>query len=158
MASQPSVNLVAPNREFINEDGLFTFNLNSTNIPAGQQILLDSASTDALNGFAVTLDPSADMQVKLAGVGDPIFGRIELAEQRRQTGQILVTVATEFMGQLPLAVGQTPKVGEFMVGGGNGTVQVYVPPASYAAANPIGLVQCIYAGNAANGYVSVLKS
>lgn len=157
MASAPSVYLVAPSREFIDEDGLYTFFLNPLSIPAGQTGLMDSASTSALNGFAVSLDPTANMQVVLTTAGSPIFGRIELVEQRTQTGVILCTVATRFMGHLPLLAGNTPAVGDFLVGAAGGYVQKYVPPAAYTPANPIGNIQCVYTGDEAAGYVSALK-
>lgn len=87
---------------------------------------LISGNPDPVNdvGKAVTLDATAANTVKLAGAGDKIVGRLETVEARTAEGITVATVAVKFSDKLPIANGQTPAVGNIVVGGGSGTVQV----------------------------------
>lgn len=98
-------------REFFSEDSLYTF-------------YISGGVTQDDVGKAVSLDTSTPMTVKLAADGDEIFGRFEVYESRLQDGTTLATIATEFMGALPLKDGETPNIGDTLIGGGSGTVKV----------------------------------
>jgi hypothetical protein len=75
-------------------------------------------------GHALTLDPSANSQFKLAGDGDRIDGRLFQFEDRRQQGGGLVgSVERKFKAKLPVADGQAVALGDTVVGAGGGKVK-----------------------------------
>lgn len=75
-------------------------------------------------GNALTLDPTGNSQMKLAGDGDRIDGRLFQFEDRRQQGGGLVgSVERKFKAKLPVAAGATVALGDTVVGAGNGFVK-----------------------------------
>jgi len=85
-------------------------------------------------GLAVTLDTSADTQVKLAEDGDPILGRIEAVENRVAEGVWVATVLTKGGMTLPIATGQTVAVGDQVEGSTAHPGNVQTVPAMTATA------------------------
>jgi len=67
-------------------------------------------------GLAVTLDTSADTQVKLAHTGDYILGRIERIENRVSEGVMVVTVRTQGGVKMKVATGATVAIGDTVTG------------------------------------------
>lgn len=78
-------------------------------------------------GKAVTIDNTADATVKLAGDGDPIYGRIFQYEDRSQENVKVVSVERKFIKRLPK--NGTVARGDHVVGAGAGAVKA----AAYAA-------------------------
>lgn len=74
-------------------------------------------------GKAVSLDTTAANTVKLAGDGDPIFGRLEVYEDRVQEGIKVGTVSTKGGLKFPLAANANVSIGTYLVGGGAGAVK-----------------------------------
>lgn len=74
--------------QFSFEDFTFTYYLKST-------------ITAADVGKAVALDTTATNAVKLAGDNDPIFGRLETFEDRKQEGTKVGAVSRKFRSKLP---------------------------------------------------------
>jgi|ERR1041384_824343 hypothetical protein len=72
-------------------------------------------------GKAVTIDNTADGTVKLAGDGDPVYGRIFQYEDRSQEGVKVVSVERKFIKRLPKS--GTVARGDHVVGAGNGAVK-----------------------------------
>lgn len=87
-------------------------------------------TADELHGRAVSLDTTAEATVKVAADGDPIYGRIFVAEDRSQEGVTTVSVATRFRKRLKKGAGVAFNIGDTAVGAGDGLVK----PA--AAADP----------------------
>lgn len=84
---------------------------------------LASGITAADIGKALTLDSSAN-QFKLATDGAKVHARLLQVENRVQTGQLLGTIALKFIDELPLKSGETPAVGNSVLGAGGGEVKV----------------------------------
>lgn len=101
-------------KEYHFEDSQVTFNISG---------IASDAAAQATVGYAVTLDTATAGTVKLCGDGDEIYGRVESAEYRAQSGLVLVTVALRFIGNLVMKTGETPAIGAQMIGGGAGTVK-----------------------------------
>lgn len=99
-------------RGFHFEDSLFTYNL-ATGI------------TRADVGKAMTLDTTAANKMKLAGDGDPIFGRLETVEDRSVEGVLVGTVALRFSGVLPVDNADFAgiSIGDEVQGSGDGAVK-----------------------------------
>lgn len=84
----------------------------------------DAAAVSATAGKATTIDTAAASTHKLAGDGDPIHGRIFVAENRDILGINVASVQRKFKEKLPTAAGYTtPAVGDRVIGGGSGTVK-----------------------------------
>lgn len=82
-------------------------------------------------GLAVALDTTANT-VKLAANNDQIFGVIDTFEDRTQSEGIkVVTVATRFNAELPIAANQTVVVGDVVVGAGNGEIKALANAAHF---------------------------
>lgn len=94
---------------------------------------LASGITAADIGKAVALDPSAPNQVKLAGDGDRIFGRLMIVEDRNQQNMLIGTVAVKFAQALPVLDGATVNVGDELVGAGGGEVKANATPTGNAS-------------------------
>ncbi|MDR3436427.1 hypothetical protein [Telmatospirillum sp.] len=80
-------------------------------------------------GLAVTLDTTADTQVRLAHDGDFILGKIQSFENRVSEGTCVVTVVTKGGMSFPIATGHTVAIGD-IVGGCTaypGNVQTVTP-------------------------------
>jgi hypothetical protein len=78
----------------------------------------------ATAGKVVSLDATAPTTVKLAGDGDAIFGRIDVAERRTVLGYSVASVQRKFKQKVPTAAGYAaPAVGDRVIGGGAGTVK-----------------------------------
>jgi hypothetical protein len=88
--------------QFSFEDFTFTYYLKST-------------ITAADVGKAVTIDTTARNAVKLAGAGDPVFGRLETFEDRVQEGMKVGAVSRKFRSKLP-TTGTAPAIGDHVVG------------------------------------------
>jgi len=92
-------------------------------IPANDLTFIAAAGiTEADEGKVVTQDTSAANTVKLAGAGDPIFGRLERVEDRVVEGVKVATVKIIGGMELPIASGYTPAVGDELVGAAGGLV------------------------------------
>lgn len=74
-------------------------------------------------GKAVTLDTTQANSVKLAGDGDPIFGKMMQFEDRSVEGIKVAAVCRRFSAPLPIKTGATVNIGDTLVGGGSGTVK-----------------------------------
>lgn len=79
-------------------------------------------------GAALTLDPTAPNQFKVAGDGDAIHGRLFQFEDRRQQGAGLVgSVERKFKARLPIKAGlggaDTVRLGDTVRGAGNGEIK-----------------------------------
>jgi hypothetical protein len=109
---------------------------------------LAAGITVAHIGLAVALDTSGPTQVKLAGDGDQIVGRLEVVEIRTQEGLNVGTVATE--GGLDFApkVGYVAAPGDRLVGGGAGLVRKALPADTYAGYSPWCVTEVMANGNA----------
>lgn len=92
------------------DDWQFTFNL-------------AAGITTADIGKAVSIDTSADNKVKLAGDGDPIFGRLISVEDRSQEGLLVGAVALKFASTLPIKDGEVVARGDSVQGAGSGEVK-----------------------------------
>ena len=80
-------------------------------------------------GRAVALDTSATNQVKPAGDGDEIFGRVFQFEDRTQQGIGLVaSVQRKFKELLPIADAAVVNVGDSVVGAGDGFIKAAAAP------------------------------
>lgn len=110
--------------------GIFTFTYALTGVAA------TDAAVAATFGKVVTLDKAVAEggAVKLAGDGDPIFGRIYVAENRAILNMRTASVARFFKERVPAAVNHGIVVGDRIVGAGNGLVK---KDAAAAATNPI---------------------
>lgn len=98
--------------------GDFTFTYKLSGVTATDDAVAATA------GKVVSLDTAAAGQVKLAGDGDKIFGRVYTAENRAVLGLVVASVARKFKEKVPTAAGYTsPAVGDRVIGGGNGTVK-----------------------------------
>jgi hypothetical protein len=73
-------------------------------------------------GKAVTQDTSAANTVKLAGAGDPIFGRLETFEDRVVEGVKVGAVKIIAGMELPTASGYTAQIGDKVIGAAGGMV------------------------------------
>lgn len=73
-------------------------------------------------GKVVTQDTAAANRVKLAGAGDPIFGRLESYEDRTIEGVKVGAVKIIGGMELPAAEGYTPAVGDAIIGAAGGLV------------------------------------
>ncbi len=62
---------------------------------------LDAAVTAADVGKAMTLDSTGTNKMKLAGAGDPVDGRLETFEDRKQEGIKVGAVSRHFRSKLP---------------------------------------------------------
>ena len=92
-------------------------------IPANDlTFVVDSAISEADEGKVVTQDTSAANKVKLAGAGDPIFGRLERVEDRVVEGVKVGNVKIIGGMELPIASGYTPEVGDAIIGAAGGYV------------------------------------
>lgn len=103
----------------------FHFNVSMDRRPQNAWLFtmkLASGITAADIGKAVALDTSAANQVKLAGAGDRIFGRLEVYEESG-----LGTVALKFIETLPVVTGATFAVGDTAIGASD-TVKGQVTP------------------------------
>lgn len=69
--------------------------------------LLSGVVTLADVGKGVTLDTTAANTMKLAGVGDPIYGRLETFEDRISLGIKVGNVSRKFKDKLPVKAGLT---------------------------------------------------
>lgn len=87
--------------QFSFEDFTFTYYLKST-------------ITAADVGKAVTIDATARNSVKLAGAGDPVFGRLETFEDRKQDGVKVGAISRKFRSKLPTS--GAVAVGDHVVG------------------------------------------
>jgi hypothetical protein len=87
--------------QFSFEDFTFTYYLKST-------------ITAADVGKAVTLDTTARNAVKLAAAGDPVYGRLETFENRKQDGILTGAVSRKFRSKLPTT--GSVAVGDHVVG------------------------------------------
>lgn len=108
------------------DDFMFTYNV-AAGVVVGDE------------GKAVTLDTSASNQVKLTGVGDPIFGRLFRLEDRSQQGGGLVgTVERKFRAKLTYT-GTAPAIGDQVEGSATpGVVQkTATQPAEVLKANRV---------------------
>lgn len=74
-------------------------------------------------GKCVSLDPAVASGVRLAGDGDPIYGRIYQVEDRSQENITTVTVETKFRKRVKLLAGEAPTIGNSIVGAGDGFVK-----------------------------------
>ena len=73
-------------------------------------------------GLAVVQDSTASNTVKLAGDGDPIFGRLENVEDRKVEG--IKVGAVKIIGGMAFKKSETAvAVGDKVVGAGNGLVK-----------------------------------
>jgi len=112
--------MAVPN-QIVNEGypfGLFTFTYSVSTAMA------DDTAAAAMVGKVVSQDTTAAGTVKLAAVGDAIFGRIYNTERRGAISMNVAAVARKFKERVPTAAGYTtPAVGDRVVGGGSGTVQ-----------------------------------
>jgi hypothetical protein len=88
-------------------------------------MLISGTVTSADLGKAVTLDTTAPATVKLAGDGDPIYGRIFQIEDRSQEGVTTCTVETRFRKRLPKSAAAIT-LGASVVGAGAGLVKAGV--------------------------------
>ncbi len=88
--------------QFSFEDFTFTYYLKSTIVAADV-------------GKAVTIDTTARNAVKLAGAGDPVFGRLETFEDRVQEGTKVGAVSRKFRSKLA-TTGTAPAIGDHVVG------------------------------------------
>lgn len=79
-------------------------------------------------GKAVSVDTSAANTVKLAADGDTILGRLEVVENRVQEGILVGTVMLKGALKFPVKTGETPLVGDRLVGAGAGEVKSAVTP------------------------------
>jgi hypothetical protein len=91
-------------------------------------LLSGVAATDtavaAAAGYVTTMDTTAASTHKLAGDGDPIHGRVYVAENRAVLGLVVASIARKFKESVPTAAGYTsPAVGDRVIGGGAGTVK-----------------------------------
>lgn len=82
------------------------------------------AAHAAAAGLAVALDDTAENTVKLAGDGDPIFGRIFVAERRDVLGVSTASIQRKFKEKLPAAASHGITVGDSVVGDGAGLVRL----------------------------------
>lgn len=98
----------------------------------------EAAQSDAGNA-AMAIDTSTANQVKLAGDGDRIYGRLEVREDRVQEGIVVGSIARK--GGVTFNVGPNvsltspitnPAIGDFLVGATNGTKGGFVRKASAA--------------------------
>lgn len=85
-------------------------------------------------GKAVTIDNTADATVKLAGDGDPVYGRIFQYEDRSQEGVKVVSVERKFIKRLPKSNAAITR-GDHVVGAGNGAVKTGTPTAGDGGRN-----------------------
>lgn len=90
------------------DDFTFTYYLSGT--------FADDAAVAATAGKAVTLDTSADNTFKLASAGDPIHGRIYVAENRDVLGVVTASIQRRFKEKLPAESGHTIAVGDSVEG------------------------------------------
>lgn len=81
-------------------------------------------------GKAVTQDTSAANTVKLAGAGDPIFGRLETFEDRVVEGVKVGAVKIIAGMELPTASSYTAQVGDKVIGAAGGMVTKVGPDES----------------------------
>ena len=92
-------------------------------VPANDPtFVLNSDITASDVGKVVTQDTSAANKVKLAGAGDPIFGRLETYEDRVVEGVKVGAVKIIGGMELPIADGYTPAVGDTVIGAAGGLV------------------------------------
>lgn len=104
--------------------GLFTFTYALSGLTRNGDYNVDDKTAQATAGKVVALDTAAQGQVKLAGDGDAIFGRIYTAENRGVLGIFTAAVARKFKERVPTAAGYTsPALGDRLIGGGAGTVK-----------------------------------
>jgi hypothetical protein len=82
----------------------------TTNLAAG--------ITKADEGKLVTLDTSASTTMKLAGINDRVFGRLEVVEDRTVEGLLVGTVAGKFANKVPISAAApgTVAVGDVLEG------------------------------------------
>lgn len=111
--------------------------------------LVSGTIADTDKGKAVTLDTTADNTVKLAGDGDPIFGRLITYENRVQEGIKVGTVAKKFSAALLIKTGETVNVGDAVVGAGSGEVKALAVVANVAG-NTVGDINTAIAAINAN--------
>ena len=100
----------------------------------------DEAAVRATEGKAVSQDTAAASSVKLAASGERIYGRIYVAEDRKDLGFRTASVQRKFKEKLPAAVGHGILVGGSVVGAGNGLVRAVatgVPAEVTAGSNNI---------------------
>lgn len=94
-------------------------------------VKLNAAITTADVGKPVTVDTSADNQVKLVAANEEIVGIIYTVEDRVNEGQKVGTVEFHFAAYLPIQTGLTGNQvvarGKRLVGGGAGTVRAADP-------------------------------
>ncbi|AKU43538.1 hypothetical protein CPT_Seuss12 [Caulobacter phage Seuss] len=92
---------------------------------------MNSAITTSDVGKPVTIDTSADNQVKLVGAGEEIVGIIYTVEDRVNEGKKVGTVEFHFAAYLPIQAGLTGNQvvarGKRLAGGGAGTVRALDP-------------------------------
>jgi hypothetical protein len=99
-------------------------------------------------GKAVTIDPSASTQVKLAGDGAALVGRLETIENRVTEGINVGTIALEGGLDFPVKAGYVATPGDRLVGGGNGTVRKADPATdAFAGYSPWTVVEVLANGN-----------
>lgn len=102
-------------RGIVHEDFHYGFNAK-----AGTMVLADAGVK------AVAVDTAAANQVKLAADADSILGRLEVYENRVVEGIEMATVAIQGGIQFTVKTSpgsDMPAVGDFLVGGGSGTVR-----------------------------------
>lgn len=102
-----------------NDHGNYTMNLTGTNGA------ITMANRNQYVGLAVTLDNTLDGACKLAGDGDPIFGRI-LTVEPESSGAVIVGVQTSGGLAFPVAAGSVAgdwTRGVRPVGAGNGLIK-----------------------------------
>lgn len=88
---------------------------------------VSGAVTTADVGKAVSIDPTADNTVKLAGDGDEIYGRLETLETGGLDGMTVGAIANRFQAPLPVKTGlaglNAVGRGDSVVGAGGGLVK-----------------------------------
>lgn len=89
----------------------------------GLTFILASDIKEEHVGLAVAQDTSAANTVKLAGDGDAIVGRLESYEDRTKTEGVVVGAVQLVGGMEMKKSGDAMKVGDPVVGAGNGLVK-----------------------------------
>ena len=122
----------------------------TTDLVSNRTVRLAAGITRASEGKAVTQDTSAPNTYKLAGDGDPIFGRLEIVEDRANEGQLVGNVKLLLMGvKLPIKAASGVAVGSFVIGAGAGEIKPQVADAT--TIRPSNL----YVVSIADGYATI---
>lgn len=110
---------------------------------------LAAGITSADVGKAVSVDTSADNQVKLAADGEEIVGVIYTVEPRVNEGQLIGTIELKFSAKLPIKSGLSgAKVvarGKRLLGAGAGEVRAYDPATDTTAESFIATAPRVWA-------------